>query len=161
MYGRTVLMTDVADNGLLAEAIFRQTAVTDDNAGKVVSRDALPIQTVMLDTFENFSQLCVGANILGRGAFTTCVTLADGNVRLSRAWLEQQASSVGSEGDQMLAPSEDSRILWIDPDKTAGLKIRVQEVTKESQTPVLVHQDEDIAVTYEVELEGIIWLVSQ
>lgn len=157
MYGRTVLMTDVADNRLLAEAIFRQTAVTDDEPGKVVSKDARPIQTVMLDTFENFSQLCVSANILGRGAFTTCVTLADGNVRVSRDWLAQQVSSAGStRGDRTLEPSEDSRILWVDPEKTAGLKVRVQEVTNESQTPVLVHQDEDVAVTYEVELEGMI-----
>lgn len=159
-YGRTVLMTDVANSHILAEAIFRQTVVTDDE-NKGGDRNSLPIQTVMLDSFENFSQLCVGANILGRGTFTTCVTLADGTIRLLREWLleqafptEYQSQTTGDEkanGDNIPA---DSQLLWVDAEKTAGLKFRVHEVTTESDKPVLVSQDEEVAVTYEVELEG-------
>ncbi|KAL1959752.1 hypothetical protein VTO42DRAFT_1338 [Malbranchea cinnamomea] len=132
--------------------------------GQREGRDARATQIVMLDDFESFSQLCVSANILGRGAFTTCVTLADGIVRLWREWLTQQAHLVdapnipeeNSDRDCPFTASESSRIVWVDPAKTIGLKLRVTDVTKESDQPVLMQVDEEVTTKYEIEFEELL-----
>lgn len=130
---------------------------------------------VSLDRFEDFSQLCVVVNLVkvvpGTTRLLSAVTIEDGIIRIWRDWLKEQAKSgfdavaqsqaAFQEGDaeteRGTAPTpngEDRRILWVDGKRNVGLKLRVKEKKWTRNAPVLMHRDEDHAVSYVVEIEG-------
>lgn len=49
---------------------------------------------------------------------------------------------------------QSSSMIWADQGKTMGLKVQVKEKMWREQASVLVHRDEDPAISYSLELEG-------
>jgi hypothetical protein len=125
------------------------------------------IREVALDGYEEFSQLCVVANIVqvkpGTSLLLSASTIEDGVVRLWREWLRRQSGETNKsrtdleEGSEKPRMSSDDDILWVDLSKTVGLKMRVRPKAWDPSFPVLVHQDDrndDSWVGYEVILQG-------
>jgi hypothetical protein len=124
------------------------------------------IREVALDGYEEFSQLCVVANIVqvkpGTSLLLSASTIEDGVVRLWREWLRRQSGETNKsrtdleEGSEKPRMSSDDDILWVDLSKTVGLKMRVRPKAWDPSFPVLVHQDDrndDSWVGYEVILQ--------
>ena len=131
-------------------------------------------ETVTLESHELFTQLCAVVHLVKTtpgGVFSSLVGVCDGMLRVWRDWLKEMgplggaspyggssmygsSSSVyGSEAD----PASDRRILWVNKgDKAVGIRCRVYERRwrREGPAPLLVARDEDVAVSYFVELEG-------
>lgn len=49
---------------------------------------------------------------------------------------------------------ENDEMLWVDQKKIIGLRVRVEERKRRRDLPILVHKDEDQAISYSLELEG-------
>ncbi|KAJ5418476.1 uncharacterized protein N7487_002026 [Penicillium crustosum] len=140
----------------------------DMNAGQQGKKEYAVIREVTLDGYEDFSQLCVVANLVqvkpGTLLLLSASTIEDGFVRLWREWLRDQSGEMkrttetdwegGSEKAQM---SSGDDILWVDTSKTVGVKLRVRPKAWNPSFPVLVHQDDrddNSWVGYEVILQG-------
>lgn len=151
---------------LLSEVVGFMRA--DMNAGQKGKKEDAVLREVTLDGYEDFSQLCVVANLVqvkpGTLLLLSASTIEDGFVRLWREWLRDQSGKMkrttetdwegGSEKAQM---SSDNDILWVDTSKTVGLKMRVRPKAWDPSFPVLVHQDardDESWVGYEVTLQG-------
>ncbi|MCJ1485059.1 hypothetical protein MMC06_005232 [Schaereria dolodes] len=52
--------------------------------------------------------------------------------------------------------SAEENILWINPGKTVGIRIRIHERKWRHDGPILVHKDEEIAVSYVMEYEELL-----
>ena len=115
--------------------------------------EGLVSHNINLDTDEPFSQLCVVTNLVKvgprRGVFWSFVNISDGLVRVMRHWLAKRAHPPDHEGGE-------TRTLWLDNRKNVGLRVRVTEKKWRRAAPVLLHRDEDPAVSYLVEYEGMI-----
>ncbi|KAJ5123966.1 uncharacterized protein N7515_007791 [Penicillium bovifimosum] len=136
----------------------------DMNGGRDDGDEKAVIREVTLDSHEDFSQLCVVANLVqvrpGTSLLLSASTVEDGVVRLWRDWLyrhcrrsKKSADGAMEEGSEGFSSDD---ILWVDMAKTVGLKLRVREKTWNPSFPVLVHQDdldENSWVGYEVVLE--------
>ena len=130
--------------------------------------EALVSHSVNLDSHELFSQLCVVTNLvqLGprRGVFFSFVNVADGVVRIWREWLADRARKDGKElseidsSDQCGRVSDDAhleaRTLWVDSRKNVGVRVRIKEREWRRDAPILLHRNEDPAVSYAMEYEG-------
>lgn len=133
----------------------------------------IPSQTIHLESYERFSQLCTIANLVKvgprSGLFLSCVTIGEGTIRVFRDWLAENAISereweaTRNEKEAILAanlngdPSEinsdlEERVLWLDRGKNIGVRFSV--VALNDHGPVLQSRDEDPAVAYTVEYEG-------
>jgi hypothetical protein len=127
--------------------------------------------TVNLDSEELFSQFCVATNLvkLGpkRGVFNNIVGISDGVVRIWRSWLAERfkGESVARNSlnisiqevieEDDAASSKEARTLWVDDKKNIGLRVRIkQNEWQRREIPILVHRDEDPAVSYAMEYEG-------
>ncbi|KAL8746147.1 MAG: hypothetical protein Q9190_001810 [Brigantiaea leucoxantha] len=105
-------------------------------------------QNLTLDTHELFTQLSVTAALVQigprRGVFLSFIDVVEKKTtRIWREWLAERAKD-----DQLDAT------VWADQRKTLGLKVRVNEKRWKREAPVLIHKDEDQAVSYSLELEG-------
>jgi hypothetical protein len=154
--GRMLLLSGVA--GFIRTDVNRG----GDGDDRAVTRE------VLLDGFEDFSQLCVVANLVqvlpGTSLLLSALTIEDGVVRLWRDWLLRQSRKwraamerAREEGNEKSVNLPDDEILWVDTDETVGLKLRVRPKEWNPSLPVLVHQDdrdEGSDVAYEVDLEG-------
>lgn len=114
-------------------------------------------RTFNIEESEDFSQLCVAVNLVkvmpGTDLLLSAVPIEDTVVRLFRKWLREQAERGGNR-DPL---GGDGEILWVDSRQTVGLQVRVRERKRPGLTaPVLVHRDEDIPVSYEVDFEGML-----
>ncbi|MCJ1390310.1 hypothetical protein MMC18_003168 [Xylographa bjoerkii] len=136
--------------------------------------EALVTHSVNLDSHESFSQLCVVTNLvqLGprRGVFYAFVNVADGVVRIWREWLAQRAEAgevphgfldgADSYKDQAKLPAvveevdAGARTLWVDNRKNVGIRVRIRQRSWRRDVPVILHRDEDPAVSYVMEYEG-------
>ncbi|KAL9122758.1 MAG: hypothetical protein Q9187_000697 [Circinaria calcarea] len=120
---------------------------------------------VNLDSHELFSQLCVVTHLvqLGprSGIFYSIVNIADGVVRIWRKWLAERTKVLKSHetsnmDDRSSAHpdlDESSRMLWVDSRRNAGLLVRIRERSIRRDVPLLLHKDEDPAVSYVMEYE--------
>ena len=147
---------------------------TSDAAGLSRSpRDAETVrQNVSLEAHELFSQLCFSAGLVQvgprRGVFLSNIDIVDRKtIRIWRQWLAEMArkreegynsAAKASSGD-LLEASNDSgddleQLIWVDQNKIAGLKLYVKERKWRRDMPLLIHKDEDQAVSYSLELEG-------
>jgi len=140
----------------------------DTNGGEG-NKDDKVIREVTLDGYEDFSQLCVVANLVqvrpGTSLLLSASNIEDGFIRLWRDWLYRQswklknASETASEegSGEIQIPSDSDDMLWVDAGKTVGLKLRVRPKAWNPSFPVLIHQDDrddNAWVGYEVILEG-------
>lgn len=112
---------------------------------------------VNLDGFEDFSQLCAVVNLVkgipNSSLVLSAVTVEDGIVRIGRKWLKEQAAKTIFDAPAS-SSSDEGNILWVGGMKNVGMKLRVREKRWSRDIPILVHRDEELAVSYEVEIEG-------
>lgn len=140
--------------------------------------EGLVSHSVSLDSHELFSQLCVVTNLvkLGprRGVFYSFVNVADGVVRIFRDWLAKRADETPSNGPDPRSgnltesgkkgfPGPDAgthdacseaRMLWVDIRRNVGIRVRIKVRKWGRDMPLLLYRDEDPAVTYSMEYEG-------
>lgn len=122
-------------------------------------------QNVNLDAHELFTQLRLMASLVqvgpSRGFFLSIESIVEKKTtRLWRHWLAETArstQSLSAEKDNTSGDIDDETgcLVWVDQNKIAGLRVRVKEKNWRKETPILLHQDEDQAVSYSLELEGI------
>lgn len=133
------------------------------------SKDAeqvnLVTQSLSLDAHELFSQLSVTAAWVRLGPrwgiFLSLTDIVEKKtLRVWRDWLARRSEAYESserpskvETLGIIDDGSDS-ILWASPSKTLGLKVRVKEQRWRGDHPILLHKDEDQAVSYLLELEG-------
>lgn len=116
-------------------------------------------ETVSLDAHELFAQLCAVIHMVKIGRqnqFTQLVEVCDGTIRVWRDWLKEQAEAKTQAGSPDYSiVTQDQRILWVNKGKhTVGIRCSVKEKKWASANPVLVSNEDDIAVSYYVEFEG-------
>ena len=136
---------------------------------------SLVSHSVNLDSYELWSQLCVVTNLvqLGprKGVFYGFVNIADSVVRIWRDWLAQRATidargaenahAFRNDAEQPIEQTKlsagtdaEARTLWIDNRKNVGIQMRIKQRGWTRDTPVILHRDEDPAVSYTMEYEG-------
>jgi hypothetical protein len=107
--------------------------------------------------------------------FTNFVDIEEGVLRVWREWLRDIAAKgstanteipnevveeVGKgkeivrEVKEEKADLNDPRILWVSPRKDSGIRFNVRERKLRRDAPILISTDEDMPVTYEIELDG-------
>ena len=117
---------------------------------------------ISLDAHELFTQLSVTAALVQvgprRGVFLSFIDVVDKRTpRIWRGWLAERATTGRAsvlEQDIEKLDNQPSSMIWADQGKTMGLKVRVKEKKWRGQAPVLIHRDEDPAISYSLELEG-------
>lgn len=131
----------------------------DDNSNENDGVEApLVKKQVSLEEFEDFSQLCSIVNLVkimpNSRMLVSAVTVEDGIVRVWRDWLRRQSKRDRHDTTAHIQQDEDD-VLWVNNKKIVGLKLRVREKKwNRPMLPVLMHRDEEGAVSYEVEIEG-------
>jgi hypothetical protein len=122
-------------------------------------------RTINIESFEDFSQLCVIVSLVKvvptSALLLSANTVNDGIVRVWRDWLGRHSNVVKRNvGDVLHGPitspdrDDDDAILWIDGVKNVGLKLKVRERRWNRDVPVLQHRDEEMVVSYELYIEG-------
>lgn len=117
-------------------------------------------QEVSLDAHELFTQLIATVMLVKPGprpdTILTAVEVCEGTVRVWRDWLAEQAKKVpppASSGH----PKHDSAILWCNTaNETVGVRFRVKERKWKRDNPILISADEEVAVSYTVDLEEVV-----
>lgn len=137
----------------------RANSMRDKAKAEVVS------QSVNLDAHELFTQLRLVASLVqvgpSRGFFLSIESIVEKKTtRLWRQWLAESAknthgSNANSDSVSSGIDSDTGSLVWVDQNKIAGLKVRVNEKNWRRDAPILLHRDEDQAVSYSLELEGI------
>jgi len=136
---------------------------------------------VSLDSHELFSQLCVVTNLVKVGprreVFLSCVNVADGVIRIWREWLNARAKesrSKNPKSSQLLHEANvveetegsahaelesgdnngsDACVLWVDKSQNVGIRVMVSEKKWRRDAPLLIHKDEDLAVSFSMQYE--------
>ena len=119
-------------------------------------------QIVSLEAHELFVQLrfLVAVVQIGprRGFFLSLENVMDKTLRIFRKWLAERDEAVKELASGYSVATalgcEAEGTLWVDQNKIVGLKVRVQERKWRGEAPILLHRDEDQAVSYTLELEG-------
>jgi hypothetical protein len=133
---------------------------------------------VSLEAHELFTQLVAQVNLVKigpyNGLFSAFVDVEEGVLRVWRKWLgeiaakgnrvietsKEKAEEVGGakgeirKPDDMESGSEDQRILWVSTARNTGIRFNVRERKLRRDTPILIRNDEDLPVSYEVEYDG-------
>lgn len=131
-----------------------------------ISHDPV-IEQLSFEHHELFSQLCTVTHLVTHGPrpglFRSFITISEGTVRVWRDWLAARAScsssssssySTGSTHTAPTTSSKDEGILWVDPRRNFGMRVKVQEKKWLGDQPILIHEDESPPVSYSVEIEG-------
>jgi len=117
---------------------------------------------VSLEGHELFAQLCAAANLVRPGPrpglFGSVQRVEEGVVRVWRQWLGRAAAR-GAPGGGAGARAEDwegdESVLWVDLRRHVGLRVSVRSREWKRNMPVLWSaSDDDVAVSYEIELQG-------
>lgn len=126
---------------------------------------------VSLDAHELFTQLSITAALVQmgprRGVFLSFIDIIDKKTqRVWRKWLAEKSKRLTNndnerQGDEAaIIDTESDSIIWADQGRTLGLKVQVKETNFRKNAPILLHRDElgdeDLAVSYSLELKGII-----
>tara|TARA_R110002060_G_scaffold43424_5_gene54853 strand:- start:3053 stop:3739 length:687 start_codon:yes stop_codon:yes gene_type:complete len=128
--------------------------------GLVDDHNQFVCQNIHLESHELFSQLQTITSLVKvgpkRGLFLSSVNIGDSILRIWREWLAERAgagfSGENGESSAEAARQRAERLRWVDNSETVGLRLRVVE--REEDTPVLVRKDEDPAVSYTLQYEG-------
>lgn len=121
--------------------------------------DSLAVRRpISIESFEDFSQLCVVVNVVkvlpGTDVLLSAVNVEDGVIRLFRDWLKGQSNRLPDLQPHTSSESQ-GEVLWVDQNRNVGLKFRVSDVTKlDSNFPVLVHRDDETFSSYEIVIDG-------
>lgn len=109
---------------------------------------------VTLEAGELFGQLCTATNLVmtdrKRDVMVSIVELSDGLVRVFREWLAEKATitDMGLDGS-------DGEVLWVNnSEKHVGVRFRVRRVNQGHIDPVLYASDDEVAVSYELDIIG-------
>lgn len=114
--------------------------------------DELMTRTVQLESCELFSQLCTSVALVEvgprRGVFLSCVDiLKKKTIRIWRQWLLENSYDPTGKASGC--------VIWADQNQNVGLKVRVREIEGKNHVPVLQPQDENQAMSYQLDLEGV------
>ncbi|KAL4820096.1 hypothetical protein BDW67DRAFT_181182 [Aspergillus spinulosporus] len=137
-------------------SIFKPVETEEDSAAVALGPDSLAVRRpVSIESFEDFSQLCIVVNVVkvlpGTDVLLSAVNVEDGVIRLFRDWLKGQTNRPPELQPHTSSASQGHEVLWVDQSKNVGLKFRVSEVTKlDSNFPVLVHRDDETFSSYEI-----------
>ncbi|KAL4978578.1 hypothetical protein BDW66DRAFT_15887 [Aspergillus desertorum] len=140
-------------------SIFKPVETEEDSAAVAPDPDSLAVRrAVSIESFEDFSQLCVVVNVVkvlpGTDVLLSAVNVEDGVIRLFRDWLKGQSNYPQDSQSQTASEYQDHAVLWVDDSKNVGLKFRVSEVTKlDSNFPVLVHRDDETFASFEIVID--------
>ncbi|EED20682.1 F-box domain protein [Talaromyces stipitatus ATCC 10500] len=142
-------------------SIYDSDHNSDTDGHETEKTRTLVKKQVTLEDFEDFSQLCSIVNLVkimpNSRMLLSAVTVQDGIIRVWRDWLKRQSkkeydSDIHTQLKQHL--DEEDGVLWVNNNKTVGLKLRVKEKKWNGpMLPVLIHQDEEGEVNYEVVIE--------
>ncbi|KAF2999876.1 hypothetical protein E8E13_008129 [Curvularia kusanoi] len=137
-------------------------------------------QTVSLESHELFTQLVAQTNLVKigpyNGLFSAFVDVEEGVLRVWRRWLgeiaakdkqlldmqKEEAEKMGKgkgkarEYDEKDAGVEDSRILWVSTARNTGIRFNVRERKLRRDAPILIRNDEDLPVSYEIEYDELL-----
>lgn len=115
-------------------------------------------KNVSLEAHELFMQLRFLVAVVQtgprRGFFHSVQNLIDKTQRVFRKWLAERAETTkehntgASDGVTNKLGCKVAEMLWIDQNKIAGLRVRVEERKVRRDLPILLHKDEDQAVRY-------------
>ncbi|KAH9868942.1 hypothetical protein J1614_008019 [Plenodomus biglobosus] len=133
-------------------------------------------QTLSLEAHELFTQLVAQTNLVKigprSGLFTSFVGIEEGVLRVWREWLKDVAAkdrahpittthqpievrgkgkAVAREAVEETADMHDPSILWVSSAKNTGLRFNVKEKKLPKDVPILIRNDEDLPVSYEIE----------
>lgn len=136
-------------------------------------------QTISLEAHELFTQLVAQTNLVKigpyNGLFSAFVDVEEGVLRLWRDWLngiaaesstrttnmqQEIVEEVGKGKEAVLEATEqksspdDPRILWLGTAKNTGIRFNVKERKLRRDVPILIRNDEDTPVSYDIEFEG-------
>ena len=142
-------------------------------------RGDLVRQTVSLEAPELFTQLVAQTNLVKigpyNGLFSAFVEVEEGVLRVWRDWLGDTAArssmpsadiqqeiveemGKGKEAVREVAEARfdpnDPRILWVNTAKNTGILFNVKEKKLRRDAPILIRNDEDTPVSYEIAYEG-------
>ncbi|KAH0148276.1 hypothetical protein KCU82_g13590, partial [Aureobasidium melanogenum] len=114
-------------------------------------------QQVSLDADELFTQLIATLMLVKPGprpdTILTAVEVCEGTIRVWRDWLAKQ-NKANVDSTSSYSPADDPSILWVNTaDHAVGVKFRVKERKWKRDVPVLISADEEVAVSYTVDLE--------
>jgi hypothetical protein len=118
-------------------------------------------QQVSLDAGELFTQLIATLMLVKPGprpgTLLTAVEVCEGTIRVWRDWLAKQNDSIPSSNTSLGAPGDDPSILWVNTaDHVVGVKFRVKQRKWKRDNPILFSADEEVAVSYTVDLEEVV-----
>lgn len=136
-------------------------------------------QTVSLEAHELFTQLVAQTNLVKigpyNGLFSAFVDVEEGVLRVWRKWLGETAAicsnpiadiqqeAVEEVGDKEEVVREvaaeefdpaNKRILWVNSAKNTGIRFNVKERKLRRDAPILIRNDEDMPVSYDIEYDG-------
>ena len=161
-----------------------QAPAASGRAEASLAADQVVKSIVTVDAQDLFTQLTTGAYLgkrdPRRGVLLSTEDVCDGTIRVWRDWLSKQCESKKwTDGDTVVIQHEpadpgtssgvpglspasshdrlrkDSSILWVNTrDESVGLKFRVKERKLRRTNPILYTSDLEVAVSYEVEIEG-------
>ncbi|KAE8550018.1 hypothetical protein EYB25_008546 [Talaromyces marneffei] len=142
-------------------AIQNDDTIDDDHDNNEPEGQPLVKKEVNLDGLEDFSQLCSIVNLVkimpNSRILISAVTVEDGIIRVWRDWLKRKAKKDQHDATTNMQRTDDEDdVLWVNNEKTVGLKLRVKEKKcNRPMLPVLMHRDEEEEepVSYEVEIE--------
>ncbi|KAL8702479.1 MAG: hypothetical protein Q9201_004351 [Fulgogasparrea decipioides] len=140
-----------------------QTANSEEEKGQ----PDLVTHNVSLDPHELFTQLSITAALVQvgprRGVFLSFIDVVDKKTpRIWREWLAERAEQgtrrppEGRWDEAAEVDDQSSPIVWADQGRTLGLRVRVKENKWRRDAPILMHKDEDRAVSYSLELEELL-----
>lgn len=121
-------------------------------------------QNVSLEAHELFVQLHFLVAVVQtgprRGFFLSVENLIDKTQRIFRDWLAERAEATEEHRTGVpdsvtnLLGCDADEMLWVDQNRIVGLRVRVEERKGRRDLPILLHKDEDQAISYSLELEG-------
>ncbi|KAG9553319.1 hypothetical protein KCU61_g6033, partial [Aureobasidium melanogenum] len=117
-------------------------------------------QQVSLDADELFTQLIATLMLVKPGprpdTILTAVEVCEGTIRVWRDWLVKQ-NKANIDSTSSCSQADDPSILWVNTaDHAVGVKFRVKERKWKRDVPVLISADEEVAVSYTVDLEEVV-----
>ena len=152
-----------------------RTSPTPSSSSTPLQPDIIT-RAVSMESHELFSQLCVSASLVQvgprRGVFLSCVdVLKKTTTRMFRDWLSGKTETSndpdldvsehftnGMASKPRSSSEQSRRLMWVDPENNVGLRVRAHERKWIRNAPILIHQDEDQAISYSLELSGMLWL---
>lgn len=132
---------------------------TERAAARMSPQTEVVSQNVNLEAHELFTQLRLLASLVQvgprRGFFISIQNIVEKKTaRIFRTWLAEKAKRGGETDVSAGINPDDDSVVWVDQNKIAGLRVRVKERKWRRDAPILLHRDDDQAVSYSLELQG-------